>query len=393
VQIRRISSVEDLEELAPRWRALAPNPLVGPAWLISWWRAFGQAGRELAVAAVEDDEGAVVGIAPWFVERDWRTGRTLRFLGSGAVCTDYLSVISAAGWGARVAEALAEWLTAATGWDTLALEGMMADDALGGMLVGELERRGAAASARPAFQTWRIELPASWETFLSSLSKANRKQVRWLERTYFQSGRVQVYRVRTTDELEQGFELLVRQHTELWNSRGEGGVFADPATLAFHRQATRRLLADGQLRLGWLELDGVPAASCYSLEGAGVVYSYQSGMNTRLLEHSPGALATLAMVQGSIQEGQQAVDYLRGDEDYKSRWRALPHPARDVRVFAGHGSGRGHRALWQVADGAKRYLRAARDRARALRETALRLPPPVPREPAAQGELEVAEAR
>ena len=46
--------------------------------------------------------------------------------------------------------------------------------------------------------------------------------------------------------------------------------------------------------------------------------------DTGRLELRPGELANMAAVRNAIEHGQRAYDFLRGDEEYKSRWRAEP---------------------------------------------------------------------
>jgi CelD/BcsL family acetyltransferase involved in cellulose biosynthesis len=372
MEVREIATTAELAALEPDWRPLArANPFPGPAWLVPWWRRFGTRGRELCVLEVRDAAAGVVAIAPWFVERSWSTGRTLRFLGSGDVCSDYLSVLCADGWHERAAVAIGDWLRRGGppgGWDTLWLEGVAADDAAVHALSSALARRGAGVVSRDVHQCWRLELPDTWDDYLAMLSKVQRKHVRRLARDYFQTERARLVRVQTPAELDYCFEKLVGLHMGLWASRGGKGIFADTGVFEFHREATARLLAEGQLRMTWLELDGRAAAAEYCLEAGGVIYSYQSGMDVELLEHSPGALSILAKLRAAIEEGCRAVDFLRGDEPYKRDWRAAPRRAVDVRAFAGHLSGRVRRGLWCGRTRARDWMRAGRD---ALRKASI----------------------
>src|SRR5262245_42518331 len=86
------SDESELDQLAGRWEAFAGDvPFRGFQWLLTWWRHYGDARSKLLVLVARSPEGEVVGIAPWYASRTAREGRVIRFLGSGEVCSDYLS--------------------------------------------------------------------------------------------------------------------------------------------------------------------------------------------------------------------------------------------------------------------------------------------------------------
>ena len=91
--------------------------------------------------------------------------------------------------------------------------------------------------------------------------------------------------------------------------------------------------ADGEVRCAaWRRVDGAPVAAEYHLAGADTVYAYQSGIGPTQDCPSPGRLAHLATVRRAIAEGRRGFDFLRGDEAYKSHWRAVPHGTEEIRI-------------------------------------------------------------
>ena len=62
-------------------------------------------------AARNDRERRLIGIAPWYLDRTMVKGNVLRWLGSGEVCTDHLSLICRPEDREQVAAAVAETLT------------------------------------------------------------------------------------------------------------------------------------------------------------------------------------------------------------------------------------------------------------------------------------------
>ena len=374
MQVALVTEIEELEKLAPEWRKIVKgHPFLGPDWLLAWWRHLGGAQWDaanpprLAVLTVTNEQGNLIALVPWYAEQSLLQGRTLKFLGSGSVCSDYLSVACHAGDENAALAAIAQWLidhhgrNDESGWDLIALEAVdLTDPSIVGLRTN-LEERGAITSARPAGNCWRIALPGSWEEYLAQLSKTNRKRARRIDRNYLQSGRASLHRVLDAADLDYAYDLLVDLHTKRWKTRGEEGIFAEPGVDAFHREVTRRLLATGHLRLSWLEIDGEPAAAEYCVTDGSVVYSYQSGFDPALLSHEPGVMTVVATLKDIIECGYTGLDFLRGDEPYKLDWRPEQRPLHDVRILPGNLPGQLRQSLWQAATSAKDWLRAGRD--------------------------------
>jgi CelD/BcsL family acetyltransferase involved in cellulose biosynthesis len=224
-------------------------------------------------------------------------------------------------------------------------------------MLEHLAARDNLVHRRNTSSCWRVNLPADWETYLSMLSKSHRKQIRRLERNYFQTHRARLHTVETKQELSYGLQLLARLHQRRRESLGEPGCFASARFAAFHAETARRLLHAGNLRLVWLEVDARAVAAEYQVLGDGVVYAYQSGIEPEALVHEPGRLITLATLRLAIAEGRRAFDFLRGDESYKAHWRAYPRPTCEIRVVANTRGARLRHHVWLAGEGMKTWLR------------------------------------
>jgi CelD/BcsL family acetyltransferase involved in cellulose biosynthesis len=372
MRVVEFSALEDLAPYAGVWDRLAAGvPFRTWDWTSCWWRHYG--GRRsgpsrarLAVLGVFEGPDRLVGLAPWYI--DWRPSqaRVLRWLGSGEVCSDYLSVLCQPSLEDSVSEALADYLAAdrsgsgprRLGWDLLAIEGVDAGDALTTRLVRHLADRGCQVHESPAMNCWRIELPETWEQYLAALSKGHRKQLRRLERNAFDSGRAVLHTVERLEQLPRAIEILVELHQRRRRWLGQRGCFASARFSAFHRDIMPRLLASGQLRLHWLDLDGRPAAAEYQLSGNGILYAYQGGVDPRVLDEEPGRLIMQATLRRAIDEGCRALDFLRGDEPYKAHFRATPRPGLALRVVANRAAARWRHRLWLAGRNVKHWLLA-----------------------------------
>lgn len=368
LRVRPLTTIAELAQVRAPWNALARGvPFRSFEWLESWWHSYGwEEGKELMTLAAFDASNQLVGLAPWYMERFARQRGEIHFLGSGEVCSDYLTVLARPDLREEVAQAFADWLCPPVGgseaerpsWQLLELGGVDENDVTVKRLVEILGERDHLVHSRSRPSCWRVNLPGDWPSYLAMLSKSHRKQLRRLERDYFDSGRAALHTVETESQLNRGLALLARLHQRRRESLGERGCFASPRFADFHQKTARRLLASGNLRLAWLDLDGRTVAAEYQVLGDGVVYAYQSGIEPAVLNCEPGRLITMATLRRAIDEGQHAFDFLRGDEAYKAHWRAYSRPTWDIRVVANTASARLRHSLWLAGGSVKRWLRS-----------------------------------
>jgi CelD/BcsL family acetyltransferase involved in cellulose biosynthesis len=361
-----------LNQLAPyadEWDDLAAGvPFRSWTWLSRWWRRYGpQDGTRggLAVLCVFDNDGALVGVAPWYLDCSTIQGRVLRPMGSGEVCSDYLSVLCHPAVREAVIDVLAEYLVESAGndrpsalhWDLLQLDGIAADDSTMAKLVHRLATTGCTVHRRAGVNCWRLELPTDWESYLSSLGKNLRRDVRRLERELLDTGRAVLHTVTRPAELPQAMKILVELHQRRRTTLGEPGCFASQQFLSFYRDVVPAMFARGNVQFCWLELDGKPVAAEFQLVGDGVLYAYQAGVDPESMEHQPGKLINLAILRQAIERGYRAFDFLRGDEPYKARFGAQPRPSVELRVVPQRTVARLRHGLWLAGSNVKQWIK------------------------------------
>jgi CelD/BcsL family acetyltransferase involved in cellulose biosynthesis len=369
MQVTRINDIDELARLSTAWNRLAGDvPFRQSQWLIPWWRHYGpvigSAQRQVELFTLGVYEaGELVGLAPWYLDRSAARGRIVRFLGSGEVCSDYLTILAAPGRRDEVADALADWLTRVGGstgpdsWDMLALAGVERGDPMISRLVARLYTARAGVFVQAAANTWRIDLPTDWHEYLERLSKSHRKQIRRLERRVLDTGQVVMHTATSPEGLHEGWQHLTTLHQRRMQSLGQCGCFSSPTFAAFHSEATVRLFRAGQVRLHWLERAGRTIAAEYHLVGGRTLYVYQGGIEPALLRDEPGRLATIATLRLALADNFRGFDFCRGDEGYKAHWRAVAHKTVDWRVAANRSGARLRHGVWAVRRNALGWVR------------------------------------
>jgi CelD/BcsL family acetyltransferase involved in cellulose biosynthesis len=374
VEIVRLSTLSEFAALRDGWNTLTGDvPFRRWEWLNSWWRCYGDPDadvyrRELLVLAVFAD-GHLIGGAPWYMEASATLGNVIRFLGDGEACSEYLGVLCVPGQEEAVATALAEVLAGAQRpvdgfapplvqeWDLLELNSVYERDVAVRRLLEKVAGVGFLVHGSHGPACWRIDLPATWAEYLASLSRSHRKQLLRIQRRYFDSGRARLVLADGGDEVYRGLKILAELHQRRWETLKQPGCFSRPCFATFLFDVAYQQMRAGQLQLHWLEFDGEPIAAEYHIVDGGVVYAYQSGIDPRSLRHEPGRMITLALLKRAIEDGRTAFDFLRGDEFYKSHWRAQARPTSVFRVVPGHRRARLRHSLWLAGGSVKKWLK------------------------------------
>jgi CelD/BcsL family acetyltransferase involved in cellulose biosynthesis len=355
LQLIRVSTVSDLDTYRGAWRVLSNEvPMRTPLWLLSWWEHFAEPDDELCILLIMVPEGDLVGVAPLYIHTE-RNRRTVRLLGSGDVCTNHMTWLTAAGWESSVAREVTRYLLKLqTEWDAVELHAIDADDVAINTTVEHLAESGYLVRRTPRQSNWRITLPSAWEDYLKMLSKSQRKRCRKMQSRFIRSGEVKMHRVASEKDFVKGFEILLRLHATRWGG-GEKplGDFSDPRFHRFHRSVARELLKRKQLLLTWLEYDGTPIAAEYQFTDRNTVYSYQAGMDPSITDFPPGNLSIMATLQFAIANGYETFDLASGDQPYKSNWRATATHCHDIRIWRATFTGRVQHFIWGVRNHAE----------------------------------------
>ena len=338
LRIRRISSFSQLEELRNVWNKLSvTSPFGSWQWLHSWAEHY-LSEDQLYTLVAETETGELAGILPLFRDTSSWQGRCLKLLGSGEVCSDYLHLFAEPNLQGSVCLEMAEWLADRTddgecGWDSLLLDHISAADQSFVALAEALQQFGISVMEGPGMNCWRIALPDDWETYLKELSRSHRKQLRRLDRDYLRQGPARLVTVQTEEEFPAAMDTLVRLHQKRRNALGEAGCFASDTFREFMMTASRRLLAEGTLKLQVMEIDGEPIAAEYQVQQGQTTFAYQSGIDPDAMDCQPGNLIMTATIRQAIEAGHRGFDFLRGDEPYKPHFRAIAQPTIIRRFF------------------------------------------------------------
>jgi CelD/BcsL family acetyltransferase involved in cellulose biosynthesis len=320
-----LRTADELTALAPEWATLwarvpAATPFQAPAWLLPWWRTLG--GGDLVVVAVRDDQGCLVGLAPFFIYVD---GSVRRLMPIGIGISDYLDILLDPTMEDAAAAALFACLRQERDrWDVIAFEEL---------------NPGARLLTVPCPPGWLddvddqgscmvLTLPEGTGRIEDCVRRSKLYDVRRARDRARRRGTVSLTRADPSSVGEQ-LEALLRLHGMRWASRGEpGGVLASAKLRDFHRQVAPAMLAAGGLRLYALRMNGQIIGSYYGFLHRTQAYAYLMGFDPAYAFESPGTILLAHAIEEAMREGAREFHMLRGREPYKYAWGATERPNR-----------------------------------------------------------------
>ena len=307
-----IASFPTIEEAEPAWEhALgasdAATLFLTPWWQKTWWKHFGR-GQELAVYVASDGQGPF-GVAPLV-----RTDGVLELLGATDLF-DYRDFIVESGRGEDFCAALLDHLSELD-WHTLRMESVRESSPTLQTLGSAAKSAGMSVEIEPEDVAPVAMLPATWEEYVSGLSKKDRHELRRKIRRLHGAGEVTRSVCSSPEQVPGMMAVFLRLHRASSPDKAE---FMTAEREAFFIDAVGEASRRGRLRLEELALDGSPAASCLGFDYAGSFLLYNSGYAPEYSKLSVGIVSKALAIEGSIESGDSVFDFLRGSEDYKYR--------------------------------------------------------------------------
>ncbi len=303
-------TAEPIETLRGEWAALhrsvpGATPFSHPAWHGAWLRHLG-AGVFPVFLALRHEE-ALIGVAPLAVE-----GREARLLGDPNL-SDHAGLLVHPGDEQASMIALVEWLMedlvrSFEAW------GLPTGSPLREALLAAAEHYGWDVTEEHEAVTPILELPSGWEAYLGSLAKKQRHELRRKIRNLERAGEVGFESATTPEEVAGAVDGLIEMMRE---SREDKRAFLTPPIAAFFRDLAIELAALSLTRISTLTLDDRAVARVFTLENDSRTMLYNSGFDPEFAALSAGQVSKAYVVREAIERGHGAVDFLRGDEEYK----------------------------------------------------------------------------
>ncbi len=322
MEIRFITNESEFINLGGEWDQLLEGASVNTPfqrhdYLEDWWSTLG--GGEwkdgsLHIAAGRDPNGQLVGIAPFFntETKDGRNG--IFFLGSIEI-SDYLDLIVHE---ERASEFCAELISALKDqtWDVLDLYNIPSASSSMDFLSDAAHALGWEVERGKLEASPVVHLTGTWDDYLNSLESKQRRELKRKMR------RAAEYPASVTWRIAGNGDDLTTEMDDLMDL-----MALDPEKRAFLTQEMRAQFhrtaltahAGGWLQIALLEVGGAAVCGYFNFDLNGRLWIYNSGIDPDYYTLSPGWVLMGYLIQWALENDRTAVDFMRGDEDYKFR--------------------------------------------------------------------------
>ena len=366
IAVTEVTTEAAFDALRGEWDALldqveVPSPFQSWGWNRAWWMHFGT-GRELQILVFRE-AGQTIGIAPLYRRRYGIGPLALTALvpfgreihSREKDLTEQIEFLFPSAERLRLLARLASWLEGRP-WSAMLLPDLRDTDVLPEWL-----------SQRVVFTGERIpfyyrELSPTWESFVGSLNKSMRDNVKYYPKLMARHGHGFSFEVASTrDQVSAVLPIffdLHRARAHVKSGPSHRDRFQSPDCRAFLREVAPQLAAQGQARIGLLAVGGEAAAAQMWFEHGNVMFLYYSGSRPEWARYSVAFVATQEALKDAMARGVQRVEFLRGGGQFKERWGG-PSRHRTSAVFGRQPGAmrllarlrarqRGSRRLWRV---------------------------------------------
>jgi CelD/BcsL family acetyltransferase involved in cellulose biosynthesis len=343
--VERIQTAEGFAGLRKEWNSLlalstSSCVFLTHEWLFTWWEHL-SSGRTLSILTARS-EGRLVGILPVALRQRQYSRmmpRSLEFIGSGMIGSDYLDAIVMPGFEQEVICRFAEYL------DRMGVvvhfSAVRRESSIVAELATQLRKQGwnvadAEINVCP-FVDFRGQ---TWETYLSSLGSSQRYNFNRRLKQLYKNFNFNLQIVDSPEAAQSALEDVINLHRKRWTSREPSEAFQDNPTVAFHREFVKLAATRGWLRILVGRIDGAPVAALYGLRYGKTFYFYQSGFDPAWGRQSVGLVMMGLAIQSAINEGAMEYDLLHGQEEYKFHWTRQTRGLGRIELYPHHSKGR-----------------------------------------------------
>ena len=277
-----------------------------------WWHHFGNGSEPYIVSIRHKDR--LIGVAPL-----WTHGKTARLVGEGNVC-DYLDFVVAPDKAHVFYGHLLDHLKR-EGITRLVLKQLRPDSSVFAYLIPVAEKMGCEIAFEPIEQSYELDLPRSWDSYLNVLTGKERHEIRRKFRRLHEAGHINY---RTVDEFTAVRSEMETFLTLFKSNRADKSAFMTEQMNSFFRDLALAMAKDRIVKLSFLEIDGKPIAAVMCFDYQSTMYLYNNGYDRQYRSLSVGLLCKVLNIKESIQSGKKTYDLLKGSEPYKHRLGGKP---------------------------------------------------------------------
>lgn len=338
MHLKVIQTPTELDQIADQWNQLLNDsahnlPFLRHEYLSTWWSTLGGGewpAGELYIVTGWDEANQLTAIAPFFLTTNLDKKPALMFLGSIEI-SDYLDFIVPTDQLTVFIEVLLDHLNGpdAPEWEVLDLYNLLDDSATLPTLEAATRKLSLTYSLEKIQPAPRIALAEDWEAYLMSIDGKQRREIRRkLRRAEAFYAPVEWYLVDDESKLDEEMDAFL----DLMAYDTEKEAFLTEVMRSQMRASVHTAFKAGWLQLSFLTVGEEKACAYLNFDYGNQIWVYNSGINFKFMELSPGWVLLAHLIQWAIEEGRTHFDMMRGDEVYKYRFGGVDRFVMRARI-------------------------------------------------------------
>jgi CelD/BcsL family acetyltransferase involved in cellulose biosynthesis len=327
MQIKILRKIDEVKAIASEWNELlaccsaSHVPFLRQEYLSTWWGTLGGGewkSGELLTVTGRDQDGHLVGIAPLFFTENRAGEPALMLLGSIEI-SDYLDLIVHQDVTEEFVRELLNTLDSKEipNWRVLDWYNVPEPSPTLPVLKASAIQKSWSYAEERLQPCPHIQLPGDWETYLASIDKKQRHEIRRKLRRAEQSDSPTRWYI--LDDASQ-LEAAMEEFLSLMAQDPDKERFLSRMMRQQMHETARVAFQNGWLQLAFLEVDGKKVAGYMNFDYAGYVWVYNSGLDFGYRDLSPGWVLLGQLLKWANENKRTSFDFMRGDEDYKYRF-------------------------------------------------------------------------
>jgi len=330
-------TINGLEDSEAEWNQLLSqsidnNPFLTYEWLTTWWKYFGK-GKELKIFTAEN-QGPVSLAIPIMYSKCKVLGSKrckIEFVASGD--SDYQGfLVTNFQKASRSVNHLIENIKEDSNDSDCIVFGDVPEDSVTARLLESVNENSSGTSRSTTSTCPYVPLPNNFGLYNQSLGSNMRRNLKIWEKQASKDYRVEFVKYAEIGNVKEAMKIFFDLHQKRQMAKGNCGVFSDSIKRSFHTDVAKAFAEKGWLGLFFLTFNDKPVSTVYSYEYNGKLYAYLCGFDPEYARYRPGHLAFKNLIKYGIGKKLRELDFLRGDEEYKSRWRAMVRNNFEFRI-------------------------------------------------------------
>lgn len=264
---------------------------------------------KLNILILQNKENDIEGIAPLI-----QTGKTITFFGDSNIC-DYQDFLVAPNKSSVFFAHLIDYLIKKN-WDNIFLEDIPENSTTLTTFINLCKKNNWNINISEQNICPEIRLTNTWEKYLLSLQKKQRHEARRKINNLIKTKNYS-WEILETEKINN--ESLKTFLNLAKKSSDEKKAFFSSSYINLFEQIFTKLKKNSILKLSFLNINGVPAASNIMFDYENKRMLYNSGFNPEFKNLSVGIINTYFCIKDAIEKKFDSFDFLKGNEDYKFR--------------------------------------------------------------------------